>query len=334
MSELERVTGVPRGTIYYYIRKGVIPPSLERGHRTGLYTEEHVKLLTTIRRLRKHRVSLNEIGDHIRRADDETDDETGLATRREAEIRKRILSTAARIFTEKGFRKTGVDEIIAELEMAPGTLYRFFPTKRDLFVQSIRYLVGASSRQIESRVMQEKVLPNRMLRRVNELLKIGTAPGEILLAARAAALGEDDELDRLVRQTYAEWLQPMIDDLRVIADETSGSSVLDPELVGYAVVGAADAVLMRASWDGCYSESDVGEVLTFLCRAMLAALTNSSEAGWAQSGPAGARSAPAIAQAGPAARQTPPSHLVGLTCPTKMRHSTHAENQCSKDEVS
>jgi len=32
-------------------------------------------------------------------------------------------------------------------------------------------------------------------------------------------------------------------------------------------------------------------------------------------------------------RRYPPSHLVGLTCPTEVRHSGHAENKRSKDEM-
>ncbi len=275
ISELEKVTGVPRGTIYHYVREGLIPPSLETGHRTGLYTEEHARLLTRIRRLRRHRLSLDDIREHIQQADhDQPDDEINLAIRREAELRARILSAATRRFAEKGYRKTGVDEIIAELEIAPGTLYRFFPTKKDLFVQSIRCLIGESTGQIESQAAHEAGLAARNLRRVNGLLKIAAAHGEMLLAARAEALGEDDELERLVRQTYSEGLRPMIDDLRAIAGEAMETSALDPELMGYAIMGAVEAMLMRISWDERYSEDDAASVLALIYGTMLSALAD------------------------------------------------------------
>jgi AcrR family transcriptional regulator/predicted DNA-binding transcriptional regulator AlpA len=271
MSELEQVTGVPRGTIYHYIREGLIPPSLETGRRTGFYTEEHARLLTQIRRLRRHRVPVVEIREHLRRSESgQLDDETELATRRDTELRTRILSTAIRRFSEKGYRKTGVDEIIAELEIAPGTLYRFFPTKRDLFIQSIRYLVASPDSRARLDVEPGTDVVTRNLHRADELLKLAASSKDMLVAARAEALGEDDELEHLVERTYAEWLQPMIKDFEAVSKCNPRAPSLAPELVAYALVGSAEAMLSRVSQDDRFSESDAAKVLEFVCRASLA----------------------------------------------------------------
>jgi AcrR family transcriptional regulator len=53
---------------------------------------------------------------------------------RPSSARERILSTAARLFYERGYQAVGVDTIVAESGAAKMTLYRHFPSKDDLIV--------------------------------------------------------------------------------------------------------------------------------------------------------------------------------------------------------
>ena len=46
--------------------------------------------------------------------------------------RERILTTAYRLFTRRGIRAVGTDEVIAVSGVAKATLYRHFPSKNDL----------------------------------------------------------------------------------------------------------------------------------------------------------------------------------------------------------
>jgi AcrR family transcriptional regulator len=46
--------------------------------------------------------------------------------------RERILTTAYRLFTRRGVRAVGTDEVIAQSGVAKATLYRHFPSKNDL----------------------------------------------------------------------------------------------------------------------------------------------------------------------------------------------------------
>ena len=48
-----------------------------------------------------------------------------------------ILDVAARVFAERGFPGTDVQEIADELEVGKGTIYRYFPTKRKLFLAAV-----------------------------------------------------------------------------------------------------------------------------------------------------------------------------------------------------
>ena len=51
--DLERVTGVPRTTIHYYLRQGLLPRPQKTAASRSLYTDEHVKILKKIAELKQ-----------------------------------------------------------------------------------------------------------------------------------------------------------------------------------------------------------------------------------------------------------------------------------------
>jgi AcrR family transcriptional regulator len=71
------------------------------------------------------------------------------------EARERILATAYELFSRRGLRAVGVDEVIERAEVAPATLYRHFPSKDDLVLAFLerreqlwtRELVEAGARE-------------------------------------------------------------------------------------------------------------------------------------------------------------------------------------------
>lgn len=52
------------------------------------------------------------------------------------EVRRRqILDAARRVFAERGYEAAGVPDIAAAAELAVGSVYRFFPSKADLYLE-------------------------------------------------------------------------------------------------------------------------------------------------------------------------------------------------------
>lgn len=51
--------------------------------------------------------------------------------------RVKILEAAIRLFTRQGFHQTKLDEVAKQAEIAKGTLYLYFKSKEDLFVQCL-----------------------------------------------------------------------------------------------------------------------------------------------------------------------------------------------------
>ena len=57
----------------------------------------------------------------------------GLAERR----REEILAAATRVFADRGFPDTDLELVAREVGVSKGTLYRYFPSKRDLFLAAV-----------------------------------------------------------------------------------------------------------------------------------------------------------------------------------------------------
>ena len=56
---------------------------------------------------------------------------------RTAQRREEILSAATRLFARHGFPRTDVQLVADELGLGKGTIYRYFPSKRDLFLAAV-----------------------------------------------------------------------------------------------------------------------------------------------------------------------------------------------------
>lgn len=73
---------------------------------------------------------------------------------------KLILDTAARLFTEKGFEKTSLQDIMNETKLSKGAIYHHFASKEDIFIK-ICANTSKRTEQLLSKVRDDKRLNGR-----------------------------------------------------------------------------------------------------------------------------------------------------------------------------
>jgi len=125
---------------------------------------------------------------------------------RASKKRAEILETALRLFSEKGYHSTRIEDIALEMNMAQGLFYRYFPSKLDIFYEVIEEIV----RRITEGVMSDapgssatlKEYIEQMTRGVENLFKILTDDPFISKLLFYEPLGIDEVINKKIQDVW------------------------------------------------------------------------------------------------------------------------------------
>jgi TetR/AcrR family transcriptional regulator, fatty acid metabolism regulator protein len=73
----------------------------------------------------------------------------GMKQERSARRRERILDAAFSVFSQRGYRQAGVDEVGRQAETSKGGVYFHFPTKESLFLELLRTTADRLTAKVE-----------------------------------------------------------------------------------------------------------------------------------------------------------------------------------------
>jgi AcrR family transcriptional regulator len=264
IKELEEASGVPRSTIYYYVREGLLPQAQKAAASRAIYTESHLDLLGEIARLQAQGLSLRAVKARLApRVAAARTDEVDLVAEQNEQTRQTILTAAARLFARKGYKRTRIADIIAEAGVTPPVFYSHFPSKQDVFVESFGVFVGWMRGFLESRLVDEPDPAARDLARVHGYFGVQALSPDLMSLVRSEALQEDDTLRRAVERSYRDMTEDTLRDLALMREASGIELPAADELMAYGLLGGVENVVMRSSWDDTYTTQDV--LWTTLC---------------------------------------------------------------------
>jgi AcrR family transcriptional regulator len=259
ITELEKASRVPRSTIYFYVREGLLPMARKLAPTRAIYSEVHLGLLAEITRLRAEGLSLEEIKSRVSSrvsAGNATADD--LSAERAAQVRRSILIAAARLFVARGYHATRVDDIVVEVGISTPVFYRYFPSKQEVFAEVFGAFVHWMRTVAEAARAQERDPIARELAQVSSFyFGMKSVSRDAIALIRSEAMREDSEMTDMAKATIKEMNSTTTEDLARRRLDNGVSIPVADELVSFAVSGAIESIIMRASWDTDYSLEDV-----------------------------------------------------------------------------
>lgn len=197
--------------------------------------------------------------------------EVTVATTHADQVRQRILDGAARAFSVSGFQGTSVPQIAGEVGVSVGLLYRYFPSKADLFTA---ICMSELESEIESltRQLSEISDPTERLRQGVEFylrqMEQKQSAGVILGAlAEAPANNEVREVMRLRATTIRDFVRGYLEE-GVKAGEVPATTPI--EEFTQAIAMMLDGVV--TAWAISGPELDLGAVRDAIVSLLAAAL--------------------------------------------------------------
>jgi len=264
INELVKKSGVPRTTIHYYLREGLLHPPHKTGRTTAVYDESHLEKLKLIDELKNgNRLPISFLKEQVDKAKESPDsvedyDATRTVRTNKEKSRKHeeIVKAAIRVFSRLGYHKTKVSDIAGELKISTGSFYLYFQNKRDLFIDVIDQVFKAIIGEAAVAIKGEDDYFERMRIRGRVFFENYTRYNEILNQLRAEIASEEDWPREKLKNIYHKLTDPVI---REIKDAIVRGQVrpIDPELFAYCLTGLIEIASFRLSLDKKYTYEDV-----------------------------------------------------------------------------
>ncbi len=279
INELEKRAGVPKTTIHFYVRNGLLHPPLKTGRTMAYYDESHLKRLVALQQIKsKGRVPISFLKESLAKMEREQDKPESfiespareVATTTKAKDRKRqeIAKAAIKIFSEKSYHEVKIRDIATSLGISTGTFYIYFEDKRALFVDVIDTVIRTILGDKAEAIRQEKDIIKRLLVRGKIFYDNYSKYNEILNQLRAEMVGEGGWPHEKIKKTYHALTQPVIRDIQK-GIESSIFRKVDPDLTAYALTGLIEIMCLRTIIGREYSFENIMDfVLDFIMNGL------------------------------------------------------------------
>ncbi|MEE4254086.1 MAG: TetR/AcrR family transcriptional regulator [Desulfuromusa sp.] len=87
----------------------------------------------------------------------------GIRERKKSETRKAIQAAAVKLFAEKSFEKTSIEDIAKEAGIGKTTVYGYFSNKNDIFIDYCDEELDQAFASLQTTESNEKTLRNRLV---------------------------------------------------------------------------------------------------------------------------------------------------------------------------
>ena len=162
-----------------------------------------------------------------------------------------ILAAAMAVFDERGFAAATIDAVAERAGIAKGSVYNYFPSKRDLFYHVLDGAMASIKSELAPALEDEAVSPAERLRRmlaywfdqIAELRGFGRLVLEFWIAA--AREGQAGQLVAALNQNDAYWLERIAGIIAKGVESGEFAGDVDPNATAPMIMATMDGVMLN-----------------------------------------------------------------------------------------
>ncbi len=184
-------------------------------------------------------------------------------------VRDRVLRAAVELFSEQGYDKTSVQEVVERAGVTKGALYHYFTAKDDLLFEIYGTLLAEQMAGLD-RIVALGRTPAETLRLIIEDLVLTTAAHARAASVFAREVARVDQQRWLVLQADWRRYQDVVRGLIRDAQQSGRfSEVASPEVVAWTIFGLSTSLPTWYRADGPKKAAEIAEELADLVLAGL-----------------------------------------------------------------
>jgi len=170
----------------------------------------------------------------------------------------KIIATASKLFVEKGFEKTTMEDIASVLGINKGSLYYHIKSKADIFSEILDMSVNESEKTLR-KIRRSKVGPEekfeRIIKQHFENIQTFSLEYQIVLNERRYMLNKKTE--KKIRAKMKAYENHLYESLKDGMDAGVFRNDLNPRVIVVGIIGVGNALHKWFSFDGPYSFDEI-----------------------------------------------------------------------------
>jgi AcrR family transcriptional regulator len=268
IKEVAQLSGIPLSTIRFYLREGLLPPAMKTGKTMAYYGQEHLKRLAFIKQLQSEKnMPLYFIKAEIdKKFQDKKEDNN--VTYSNNHKKEEIISSAIRVFREKGYAAASIQDIVTDSGVGRATFYIFFKNKDEIFIDCFDRLFLELFKGVWEEIKMEQDPLVRLHKRARIFLSSYQKWADSMNLLRGASLSKNplfqeklNQVMKLIGRTVARDLENAV--------ESGQIRPINTTMAGYMAMGMMEYCSYQYAQGRFDKEVLVKAVLDLLMKGLL-----------------------------------------------------------------
>ncbi|QLC65103.1 TetR/AcrR family transcriptional regulator [Flavobacterium sp. LPB0248] len=142
--------------------------------------------------------------------------------KQKSNVKKRILDTASRLFYHQGFNSTGINQIIAEADIAIGSLYKHYQSKSDLLYHYLEQQETEYFANLDDYLKDEKQPLKKLLKLIDYRIKVqeeSNCSGCHFIKVNAEIGRGDKKIEQFIvahKERQRDYIKSLVDEISTV----------------------------------------------------------------------------------------------------------------------